>query len=67
MSLVTWGLGPSGGGDPIFTMRAFHTVFPTGYVYWTVSGVPDSGAASAPYPAIELADIVVVREALPAP
>ena len=44
-----------------FVMRAFHTVFPTGYVYWTVPNVPDGAALLAPYPAIELNDIVVYR------
>jgi hypothetical protein len=65
MSLVTWGLGP-GGGEPKFVMRAYHTVGPLGYVYWTVEGAPDSAGASAPYPAIELIDIVVIREFIPA-
>jgi hypothetical protein len=46
-------------------MRAYHTVGPIGYVYWTVSGAPDGAAASAPYPAIELIDVVVIREHTP--
>jgi len=41
-------------------MRAFHTVFPTGHVYWTVPNAPDESAAFAPYPAIELNDLVIV-------
>jgi hypothetical protein len=48
-----------------FVMRAFHTVYPTGHVYWTVSGVPDATAEHAPYPAGELTDIVVIREFMP--
>ena len=44
-----------------FVMRAFHTVFPTGHVYWTVPTAPDGGGLLAPFPAIELADIVVFR------
>jgi len=68
MSLVTYGLGATGGGGAVsFVMRAFHTIFPTGHVYWTVANVPDSIAAFAPYPAIELVDIVVIREYIPAP
>lgn len=65
MSLVTYGLGP-GGAEPKFVMRAYHTIAPIGYVYWTVDGAPDGTAAQAPYPAIELIDIVVVRSYLPA-
>ena len=65
MSLVTWGLGPGGGGEASFVMRAYHTVGPVGYVYWTVSGAPDSAGAQAPYPAIDLIDIVVIREFIP--
>lgn len=65
MSLVTWGLGPGGGGETSYVMRAYHTVGPIGYVYWTVSGAPDGAAASAPYPAIELIDVVVIREHTP--
>lgn len=65
MSLVSWGLGP-GGGEAQFVMRAFHTVGPIGYVYWTVFGAPDGTGASAPYPAIDLIDIVVIREFIPA-
>ena len=66
MSLVTYGLGATGGGAALsFVMRAFHTVFPTGYVYWTVLNTPDATAAFAPYPAIELTDIVVLRESTP--
>lgn len=65
MSLVTFGLGPSGGSDPQYTMRAYHTVSPVGYVYWTVTGAPDGSAAQAPYPAIELTDIIILRSFLP--
>lgn len=65
MSLVTWGLGPSGGGTS-YTMRAYHVVAPVGYVYWTVEGAPDNAGANAPYPAVDLTDIVVFREFIPA-
>ena len=65
MSLVTYGLGVSG-GDASFVMRAYHTSAPIGYVYWTVQTAPDGTGAQAPYPAIELIDIVVVRQFLPA-
>lgn len=65
MSLVTWGLGP-GGGQPQFVMRAYHTASPVGYVYWTVEGAPDGTGVYAPYPVIDLTDIVVLRELLPA-
>jgi hypothetical protein len=67
MSLVTYGLGPGGEAPSTsnFVMRAFHTVFPTGHVYWTVVGAPDAAAEHAPYPAGELTDIVVIREIVP--
>lgn len=65
MALVTWGLGPGGGGGTSYTMRAFHTVFPTGFVYWTVSGTPDSAGAYAPYPAVELTGILIFRAFIP--
>jgi hypothetical protein len=65
---VTYGLGAGGGGASVsFVMRAFHTIFPTGFVYWTVPNVPDSAGAFGPYPAIDLADIVVIREYVPGP
>jgi hypothetical protein len=66
MSLVVWGLGPGGGGEASFVMRAWHITAPIGYVYWTVTGAPDGGGASAPYPPGELQDIVVVHEFIPA-
>lgn len=66
MSLVTWGLGPGGGGQTSYTMRAYHTVAPVGYVYWTVEGAPDDTGASAPYPAVDLTDIIIWREFIPA-
>ena len=65
MSLVTWGLGPGGGGEAKFVMRAWHITVPIGYVYWTVDGAPDGTGAQAPYPSGELQDIVVVREYIP--
>lgn len=65
MSLVTWGLGP-GGGETKYVMRAYHTIVPIGYVYWTVEGAPDGTGAQAPYPAVDLIDIVVIRSYVPA-
>ena len=57
MSLVTWGLGPT--ASPFrFLMRAYHTFAPIGYVYWTVEDNPDTVGTLAPYPAVELTDIV---------
>jgi len=68
VSLVTYGLGAAGGAAVVnYVMRAFHTVFPTGHVYWTVPTMPDAIAAFAPYPLIELVDIVVIREYVPGP
>ena len=57
MSLVTQGLGP-GSAALQFLMRAYHTVGPIGYVYWEVTGTPDPAGTFAPYPAIDLLDIV---------
>lgn len=58
MSLVTYGLGASGGGGGAFLMRAFRSLS-SNYVYWVSENEPDPSAAGAPYPAIELSDIVV--------
>lgn len=63
MSMVTEGLGPAG-NDPDYLMRAFHTVSPIGYVYWTVEVQPDEEGLLAPYPSDELTDIVVLVETL---
>ncbi len=57
-------LGPVAGAT--YTMRAYHTAAPVGYVYWESPGLPDEEAEHAPYPAVDLADIVVMREQLPA-
>ncbi len=62
MSLISY-LGAVNG--PTYTMRAYHTVAPVGYVYWDSPGEPDDEAAVAPYPPGELTDIVVIREVLP--
>lgn len=57
MSFVTQGLGPN--EPPLqIVMRAFHTTVPIGYVYWTVNVEPDAAAEFAPYPAVQLTDIV---------
>lgn len=45
-----------------FLMRAYHTVAPIGYVYWTVEQAPDTAGAQAPYPVIELTDIITAHE-----
>lgn len=58
MSLVTQGLGPGGAAPLRFLMRAYHTAAPIGYIYWTVENAPDITGALAPYPAIDLQDIV---------
>lgn len=59
--LVAYGLG-AGGGGLAYVMRAFHTIFPTGHVYWTVEqDAPDAAADFAPYPAVDLMDIVILR------
>lgn len=62
MSLVTYGLGAGGAAPLQFLMRAYHTIAPIGYVYWTVENVPDTAGAQAPYPAIELVDIITAYE-----
>jgi hypothetical protein len=57
MSLITQGLGP--GEPPLqFLMRAFHTTVPIGYVYWITNVEPDTTGAFAPYPALQLTDII---------
>jgi len=57
VSLVTYGLGAA--GAPLrFLMRAYHTIGPIGYVYWEVTGSPDPIGTFAPYPAVNLLDIV---------
>jgi len=63
MSLVTLGLGPTTAPLRIL-MRAYHTVAPVGYVYWEVEDVPDftGTATNVPYPAVDLADILVAYE-----
>lgn len=44
-----------------FRMRAYHTVSPVGFVYWNAVGAPDATAKGAPYPALELTDIVCLQ------
>jgi hypothetical protein len=64
MSLVTQGMGPSVSSVK-YVMRAFHNVAPLGYVYWEVFDTPDTSATFAPYPLVELNDIVVIRSYVP--
>lgn len=65
--VLTQGLGPGGegGSEFRFIMRAYHTVSPIGYVYWSVDGVPDGSGDEAPYPPGELNDIVIARAFIP--
>lgn len=66
--VLTQGLGPGGAGGSTtrYIMRAYHTVSPIGYVYWSVDDAPDSGGTQAPYPPNELTDIVIARSFIPA-
>jgi hypothetical protein len=61
MSLVTLGLGPTTAPIRIL-MRAYHTEVPIGYVYWEVEEVPDPLGLLAPFPAVDLLDIVIAYE-----
>ncbi len=45
----------------LFTMRAFKTTIPTGFVYWDVEDEPDLTGDQSPYPPADLSDIVVVN------
>jgi len=65
MSLATYGLGLT--TPPlVFLMRAYHTVVPTGYFYWTVEETPDTTGTQSGYPTIELAPgSIVVAYAYP--
>lgn len=61
MSLVSYGLGPSGEGAALsFLMRAYRITAPTGFIYWEVADTPDTSGTFAPVPAAELTDILVV-------
>jgi len=43
----------------LYVMRGYHSVAPTGHIYWTVPTNPDFGAVFAPYPTIEMNDTIV--------
>lgn len=45
-----------------YIMRAYHTVSPLGFVYWEVTGTPDTSAAYAPYPSGQLTDTIIFED-----
>ena len=60
MSLVTYGLGQSGGaGTPSYLMRGVRTSDNT-IITWMAIGAPDTAGALAPFP-VNLPSIVVAH------
>jgi hypothetical protein len=43
----------------LYVMRAYHTTVPIGFIYWEAFDDPDTAATFAPYPLIDLTDILV--------